>query len=105
VPGLFSANAQGGPGPAGPARARVVATAGEVVLRRSLTVPPKTPISVYEPLPHPMPMIARLAEEIHYLRVAVDQSGAIESAATARCDTRTRADRGGNPQAVRTACG
>ncbi|MFI1993881.1 hypothetical protein [Actinoplanes sp. NPDC020271] len=39
------------------------ATAGEVVLRRTLGTPPIKDICAYEPLPHVMPMIAQLARE------------------------------------------
>ncbi|AEV89061.1 hypothetical protein ACWT_8052 [Actinoplanes sp. SE50] len=61
------------------------ATAGEVILRQALHAPPATTISAYEPLPDAMPMVAQLAGEIHYLRVAVAPSGtAIDAAATGR---------------------
>ncbi|MFC3993763.1 baeRF2 domain-containing protein [Actinoplanes siamensis] len=58
------------------------ATAGEVVMRQALNAPPAEN-AVYDVLPHAMPMIAQMEEEIHYLRVTVDHTGgAIDSAVT-----------------------
>ncbi|WP_229067578.1 Vms1/Ankzf1 family peptidyl-tRNA hydrolase [Actinoplanes sp. DH11] len=60
------------PGPHGVA---FFATDGEVVLRRDLDAPPRTEIATYGPLPHVMPLVAQLGEEIPYLRVVVDHTG------------------------------
>ncbi|GAA2693968.1 hypothetical protein [Actinoplanes palleronii] len=40
------------------------ATSGEVIMRQPLTAPPRAAIAVYEPLPHVMPMISQLGEEL-----------------------------------------
>jgi hypothetical protein len=52
------------------------AAQGEVILTRSLSAPPWREIAVYGPLPHTMPLVAQLGEEISYVRVVVDHTGA-----------------------------
>ncbi|BAL93126.1 hypothetical protein AMIS_79060 [Actinoplanes missouriensis 431] len=59
------------------------ATAGEVPLRRALAAPPRTEIATFGPLPHVMPMLAQLGDEIPYLRVVVDHTGGAIDAAGA----------------------
>ena len=56
------------------------ATSGEVVLSRPLAAPPGREITDFGPLPHVMPLVAQLGEEVSYLRVVVDHTGgAIDS--------------------------
>jgi hypothetical protein len=54
---------------------------GEVVLTRPLSAPPRREIAVFGPLPHAMPLVAQLGEEISYVRVVVDHTGADVTAA------------------------
>jgi Bacterial archaeo-eukaryotic release factor family 2 len=61
------------PGPYGLA---VFATAGEVVLLETLKAPPPSDAASYGPLPHVMPLVAQRGEEVPYVRVLADRTGA-----------------------------
>jgi hypothetical protein len=63
------------PGRPGAQGLALFATHGRVALRRSLSAPPRTEIASFDALPHVMPMIAQMGEEIPYLRVVVDHTG------------------------------
>jgi hypothetical protein len=51
------------------------ASHGEVVLRQPLDAPPRQPIAEFGPLPHAMPMVAQLGEQIPYVCAVVDHTG------------------------------
>jgi hypothetical protein len=59
------------------------ASQGQVVLSTPLSAPPSTEIATWGPLPHAMPMIAQRGEEISWLRVIADRTGADIEAPTA----------------------
>lgn len=76
----LESEATGHPARPGPHGLVLFATAGEVVLSQPLDAPPRKEIACVAPLPHVMPMVAQLGEEIPYLRVVVDHTGgAIDS--------------------------
>lgn len=54
----------------------VFATAGEAPLVEPLAAPPATEIATYGPLPHAMPLVAQRGDEIPYVRVLSDRTGA-----------------------------
>ena len=54
----------------------VFATAGEAVLVDTLAAPPASDLATYRTLPHAMPLIAQRGEEIPYVRVLSDRTGA-----------------------------
>jgi hypothetical protein len=59
----------------GPTGLAVFATRGEVVLARSLGGPPRQEFATFEPLPHAVPLVAQLGEEIRFVQVIVDHTG------------------------------
>ncbi|HEX8631315.1 MAG TPA: peptide chain release factor 1, partial [Catenuloplanes sp.] len=54
----------------------VFATAGEAVLVEPLSAPPAADEASYGPLPHAMPLVAQRGEEVPYVRVLADRTGA-----------------------------
>ncbi|BFU45255.1 Vms1/Ankzf1 family peptidyl-tRNA hydrolase [Krasilnikovia sp. MM14-A1004] len=54
----------------------VFARNGEVVMLETMSAPPATDGAFLEPLPHIMPLIAQRGEEIPYVRVLADRTGA-----------------------------
>jgi hypothetical protein len=56
---------------------------GQVALTMPLSGPPRTEIAAWGPLPHAMPMVAQRGEEISWLRVIADRTGADLEAPTA----------------------
>ncbi|MEV4642706.1 Vms1/Ankzf1 family peptidyl-tRNA hydrolase [Actinoplanes sp. NPDC049548] len=54
----------------------VFATEGEVALFETLPAPPATDEAAYGPLPHAMPLVAQRGEEIPYVTVLSDRTGA-----------------------------
>jgi hypothetical protein len=54
----------------------VFATAGEVALLEELPAPPAADEALYGPLPHAMPLLAQRGEEVPYVRVLADRTGA-----------------------------
>ncbi|MEV1288551.1 Vms1/Ankzf1 family peptidyl-tRNA hydrolase [Micromonospora sp. NPDC049679] len=58
---------------------------GEVVLSHYLAAPPLRDVATYEPLPHAMPLVAQRGEEISWLRVLVNRTGADIDAVSAGC--------------------
>ncbi|GAB2608211.1 hypothetical protein Aab01nite_61350 [Paractinoplanes abujensis] len=61
------------PGPHGLA---IFASDGEVALVQTLPAPPATDVACLEPLPHVMPLLAQRGEEVPYVRVLADRTGA-----------------------------
>lgn len=53
----------------------VFAARGEVALARQLDAPPRREIAAFGPLPHAMPLVAQLGEQIPYVQVLVDHTG------------------------------
>jgi hypothetical protein len=56
---------------------------GEVALTVPLSAPPRSELAAWGPLPHAMPMIVQRGEEIAWLRVIADRTGADLEGATA----------------------
>jgi peptide subunit release factor 1 (eRF1) len=54
----------------------VFATDGEVALLEELQAPPPADEAFLEPLPHAMPLLAQRGEEVPYVRVLADRTGA-----------------------------
>lgn len=54
----------------------VFATAGEVVLLETLSAPPARDEAQFGPLPDAMPLVAQRGEEVPYVRVLADRTGA-----------------------------
>src|SRR5689334_19714296 len=54
----------------------VFATDGEVALLEELPAPPPADEAFLEPLPHAMPLLAQRGEEVPYVRVLADRTGA-----------------------------
>ncbi|RZU53927.1 hypothetical protein EV385_5862 [Krasilnikovia cinnamomea] len=54
----------------------VFARDGEVAMLETMSAPPATDEACLEPLPHVMPLIAQRGEEIPYVRVLADRTGA-----------------------------
>jgi Bacterial archaeo-eukaryotic release factor family 2 len=54
----------------------VFATEGEVVLVEPLPAPPHADLAAWAPLPHTMPLVAQRGEEIPYVLVLSDRTGA-----------------------------
>jgi hypothetical protein len=70
------------PGPYGLA---LFAAHGDVALAETLHGPPRREIADFGPLPHIMPLVAQLGEELPYLQVVVDHTGGrIEAAGAGR---------------------
>jgi hypothetical protein len=69
------------------------ATHGDVVLQQPLGAPPRRPLTEFGPLPHAMPMVAQLGEQVPYVCVVVDHTGgditAVGSGQLVRKDTVT----------------
>ncbi|SDZ45193.1 hypothetical protein SAMN05444365_1188 [Micromonospora pattaloongensis] len=63
----------------------LTAADGEVVLTHYLAAPPLRDVATYEPLPHAMPLVAQRGEEISWLRVLVNRTGADIDAVSAGC--------------------
>lgn len=60
---------------AGHAGLALFGTGGELVLVERLSSPPRAEVAVWEPLPHVMPLVAQLGEEVCWLRVLADRAG------------------------------
>jgi hypothetical protein len=54
----------------------VFASAGQVVLLETMPAPPVADEAYYGPLPHVMPLLAQRGEEVPYVRVLADRTGA-----------------------------
>jgi hypothetical protein len=54
----------------------IFANAGEVALLEPLAAPPPGDEAHYGPLPHAMPLVAQRGEDVPYLRVLADRTGA-----------------------------
>jgi hypothetical protein len=54
----------------------IFANAGEVVLLETLSAPPATDQAHFGPLPHVMPLLAQRGEDVPYVRVLADRTGA-----------------------------
>ncbi|ROP28685.1 Vms1/Ankzf1 family peptidyl-tRNA hydrolase [Couchioplanes caeruleus] len=54
----------------------IFANAGEVVLLETLSAPPATDEAHHGPLPHAMPLLAQRGEDVPYVRVLADRTGA-----------------------------
>lgn len=52
------------------------AAAGEVGLVEPMPAPPRAPGATFAPLPHAMPLVAQRGEQVPWLRVVVDHTGA-----------------------------
>jgi hypothetical protein len=72
----------------------VFATAGEVVLLEELPAPPATDEAYSGPLPHAMPLLAQRGEEVPYVRVLADRTGADLEGISAGSAPRRREVRG-----------
>lgn len=83
---------RGEPGPHGLA---VFASAGEVVLARDFPRPPVQDHACHGILPHAMPLAVALGEEVPWLRVVVDRTGASISEVVAGSTPRTSTVQGG----------
>ncbi len=68
----------------------VFARAGEVVLAEPLSAPPPGDEVAFGPLPHLMPYVVQRGEDIAYVRVLADRTGADVSAVSVGGVTRTR---------------
>ncbi|HEX5742124.1 MAG TPA: Vms1/Ankzf1 family peptidyl-tRNA hydrolase [Pilimelia sp.] len=62
--------------PQGRSGLALFATEGTVVLSEVLGAPPRTEIADWSPLPHVMPLLAQRGEEVAWLRVVADRTGA-----------------------------
>ncbi|MEV0806838.1 Vms1/Ankzf1 family peptidyl-tRNA hydrolase [Micromonospora sp. NPDC050200] len=54
----------------------VFATRGRVVLSEYLSAPPRRDLAAWAPLPHVMPMLAQRGEQVAWVRVLADRTGA-----------------------------
>jgi hypothetical protein len=54
----------------------IFANAGEVVLLETLSAPPAADLAHHGPLPHVMPLLAQRGEDVPYVRVLADRTGA-----------------------------
>jgi hypothetical protein len=70
------------------------AAAGEVALVEPLPAPPADEAAVWGPLPHAMPMVAQRGEEVPYVRVLSDRTGAEATGLTVGGAPRHRRVRG-----------
>ncbi|WP_189168909.1 baeRF2 domain-containing protein [Pilimelia anulata] len=64
------------PAPSGPAGLALFATDGMVVLDEVLGAPPRRDIAHWGPLPHVLPMLAQRGEQIGWLQIVADRTGA-----------------------------
>jgi hypothetical protein len=72
----------------------VFATAGEVVLLEETPAPPPADEAFLEPLPHVMPLLAQRGENVPYVRVLADRTGADLEGISAGSAPRRRQVRG-----------
>ena len=72
------------------------ATDGEVVLSEYLTAPPRKDLAAYGPIPHAMPLVAQRREQVPWVRVLADRTGADVDAVSAGGVPRHARVRGGN---------
>jgi hypothetical protein len=77
------------------------AARGEVALMEPLPAPPPEPIAMFSPLPHAMPMVAAYGEQVSWLRVVADRTGADLLAATESGARRTAKVEGANDYPIR----
>jgi hypothetical protein len=70
------------------------ATGGDVALVEPLPAPPPVDLAAYGPLPHAMPLVAQRGEEVPYVRVLSDRTGAEITGLTVGGAPRTREVRG-----------
>ncbi|TDC81058.1 peptide chain release factor 1 [Micromonospora sp. KC606] len=61
----------------------IFATGGRVVLTEYLTAPPLNDLAVWSALPHTMPLVAQRGEQIAWVRVLADRTGADAMAVSA----------------------
>ncbi|NGM13361.1 Vms1/Ankzf1 family peptidyl-tRNA hydrolase [Verrucosispora sp. WMMA2044] len=54
----------------------VFGTQGQVVLSEYLSAPPRRDLAAYAPLPHVMPLLAQRGEQVAWVRVLADRTGA-----------------------------
>src|SRR4051794_9359362 len=54
----------------------ILATEGEVALADELAAPPASDEAFFEPLPHVMPLLAQRGNDVPYVRVLADRTGA-----------------------------
>jgi Bacterial archaeo-eukaryotic release factor family 2 len=66
------------------------ARAGEVVLAEPLSAPPPSDLATFGPLPHLMPYVVQRGEDIPYVRVLADRTGADVSGLSVGGVSRTR---------------
>ncbi|MEJ3748705.1 Vms1/Ankzf1 family peptidyl-tRNA hydrolase [Actinomycetes bacterium KLBMP 9797] len=79
----------------------VFAAGGEAVLTEYLSAPPRTGLARYGPLPHAMPLVAQRGEEIAWLRVLTDRTGADLTAVAAGGVPRTSTVEGHETHPIR----
>ncbi|MEN3613777.1 ROK family protein [Plantactinospora sp. ZYX-F-223] len=73
----------------------VFAQAGEIVMVEPLPAPPPSDEARYEALPHAMPLLAQRGEEVSYVRVLADRTGAdLEGLAVGRAPRRRTVEGG-----------
>jgi hypothetical protein len=77
------------------------ATDAEVVLVETLPAPPRAGLARYAPLPHAMPLVAQRGEEVSWLRVVTDRTGADLSGVSAGGVPRRLTVRGGESYPIR----
>jgi hypothetical protein len=70
------------------------ATAGDVALVEPLPAPPAEELAAFGPLPHAMPLVAQRGDEIPYVRVLSDRTGAEVTGLTVGGAVRSREVRG-----------
>ncbi|MEV4754908.1 Vms1/Ankzf1 family peptidyl-tRNA hydrolase [Micromonospora sp. NPDC049559] len=77
------------------------ATAGQVVLTEYLSAPPMKDLAAYGPVPHAMPLVAQRREEVPWVRVVADRTGADVDAVDVGGVSRHALVRGGNQYPIR----
>lgn len=79
----------------------IFAAGGEAVLTEYLSAPPRRELAAYAPLPHVMPLVAQRGEEVAWLRVLTDRTGADLSGVDAGGVPRRATVRGGETHPIR----
>ncbi|MFB9236459.1 Vms1/Ankzf1 family peptidyl-tRNA hydrolase [Plantactinospora siamensis] len=79
------------------------AAGGKVVLTEYLAAPPRRDLAAHGPLPHTMPLVAQRGEQVPWVRVVANRTGADVDGITAGEAPRRAQVRGGNRYPIRRA--